>query len=265
MASHIDILDERDPMGVPFFGSILVHIGIGVLLFGVTLILPNREHWGDPSGGRMGSVAVSPVASIPLPNLGVQPNPLANDTKSKVPEAKPLPKEKPKAKAKAPEPDAIPIPKKSAPKKQAREYTPQPNKWQEQRKDLPNQLTSTVGAAASNPMYNLRGGGGVGVGTNSPFGSQFGAYAGILRDRVEQNWHTTELNIQVAAPVAITFSILRNGALVPGSVKVSQSSGNRALDFSAQRAVLDAAPFPPLPPQYTKNQADIELRFELRR
>ena len=106
---------------------------------------------------------------------------------------------------------------------------------------------------------------GSGVGTNSPFGSQFGAYAGILRDRVEQNWHTTELNIQTAAPVAITFSILRNGALVPGSVKVSQSSGNRALDFSAQRAVLDAAPFPPLPPQYSKNQADIELRFELRR
>jgi TonB family protein len=87
----------------------------------------------------------------------------------------------------------------------------------------------------------------------------------VLRDRVEQNWHTSELNIQGATPVAITFSVLRNGALVPGSVKVSQSSGNRALDFSAQRAVLDAAPFPPLPPQYSKNQADIELRFQLRR
>ena len=35
--------------------------------------------------------------SFDNPNLGTQPNPLANDTKSKVPEAKPLPKEKPKA------------------------------------------------------------------------------------------------------------------------------------------------------------------------
>jgi TonB family protein len=265
MASHIDILDQRDPMAAPFFGSILVHVGIGLLLFGVTLVFPEKEHWGSKEGGSMGSVAVNSVASIPLPNLGTQPNPLASDTKSKVPEAKPLPKEKAKPKVKQPDPDAIAIPKKNAPKTKAQEYTPDRNKWREQRKDLPNQLTSTVGQAANDPMYNLRGGGGVGVGTNSPFGSQFGAYAGILRDRVEQNWHTTELNIQTAAPVAITFSILRNGALVPGSVKVSQSSGNRALDFSAQRAVLDAAPFPPLPPQYSKNQADIELRFELRR
>jgi periplasmic protein TonB len=263
--AHIDILDQREPVAGPLLGSVVVHVAIGLLLFGATLIFPGREHWGDPNGGRFGSVAVSPVATIPLPNNGGQLNPLANDTKSKVPEAKPLPKEKPKQKVKAPEPDAIPIPKKTVAKKPPQEPAPERNKWREERKDLPNQLYSTTGQSANNPMYQLRGGGGVGVGTNSPFGSQFGAYAGVLRDRVEQNWHTSELNIQGAAPVGITFSILRNGALVPGSVRVSQSSGNRALDYSAQRAVLDAAPFPPLPQQYSKNQADIELRFELRR
>ena len=63
----------------------------------------------------------------------------------------------------------------------------------------------------------------------------------------------------------MTFGILRSGELVSGSVKVSQSSGNRALDYSAQRAILDAAPFPALPPQFNKTHADIELRFELRR
>src|SRR6185295_14160600 len=115
MASHIDILDQRDPIAGPLFGSILVHVGIGVLLFGATMIFGTREHWGDPNGGRFGSVAVSPVATIPLPSNGGQQNPLANDTKAKAPEAKP--KEKAKPKAKVPEPDAIPIAKKTAPKK----------------------------------------------------------------------------------------------------------------------------------------------------
>ena len=37
----------------------------------------------------------------------------------------------------------------------------------------------------------LAGGGGVGVGNNSPFGNQFGAYADLLRNRVAQYWKTT--------------------------------------------------------------------------
>jgi outer membrane biosynthesis protein TonB len=37
------------------------------------------------------------------------------------------------------------------------------------------------------------------------------------------------------------------------------------LDRSAQRSVVDANPFPPIPAAFTRNQADIELTFELRR
>ena len=143
----------------------------------------------------------------------------------------------------------------------------EPNKFRAQQKDLPNQAYSSVGQAVSNPMYQMPGGGGVGVGSNSPFGSQFGEYANRLRDQVARNWHTAEIDprIRTAPQVAVVFTLLRNGSLVPGSVKVSQTSGNAALDLSAQRAIRDAAPFQPLPPQYERDQAVLELRFELRR
>ena len=37
------------------------------------------------------------------------------------------------------------------------------------------------------------------------------------------------------------------------------------LDYSAQRAILDAAPFQALPPQFQRSEAEIEFWFELRR
>jgi TonB family protein len=49
------------------------------------------------------------------------------------------------------------------------------------------------------------------------------------------------------------------------STRVEQTSGNFALDLSAQRAIADAAPFPPLPAQYDKNEVQIELSFKLQR
>jgi outer membrane biosynthesis protein TonB len=48
-------------------------------------------------------------------------------------------------------------------------------------------------------------------------------------------------------------------------VRVAQRSGNSALDYSAQRAILDSIPFAPLPPGLRLNSADIEFVFELRR
>ena len=36
----------------------------------------------------------------------------------------------------------------------------------------------------------------------------------------------------------------------------------QALDYSAQRAILDAQPFPPLPPGFPKNDPEIEFLFD---
>jgi len=61
--------------------------------------------------------------------------------------------------------------------------------------------------------------------------------------------------------VIVTFVIHRDGSAT--DVRVEQSSGNRALDYAAQRAIYEATPFPPLPPGYERNEAKIEFWFQL--
>lgn len=263
MTPHADILEQPERLRRPFVQSLILHVAMVGLFAGATLIKPpGRVQWGDPGGGGMGAVAVNTVRSIPLPSSGPV-NPVANDTESRVPT--PPPKTKAAPKTQAPDPNAIALKSRNA-KKRA-EPAAAPNKFRAQQKDQPNQVYSSAGQAASSPMYTLPGGGGVGVGNNSPFGTQLGWYATRLRDLVAQNWRTSEIpaSVQSAQPVAVTFVLRRDGSLAPGSVKLVESSGNRAVDFSAQRAVLDAAPFPRIPAEFTRDQAQIELRFLLRR
>jgi protein TonB len=108
-------------------------------------------------------------------------------------------------------------------------------------------------------MFNKPGGGGVGVGDNSPFGDQFGWYAQRLIEQVGQHWQTAGLDSR-ARPAVVTFTIKRDGSVT--GVKLSQSSGNMAVDLSAQRAFFDAQ-FPPLPPQFPGGSATLDMRFVL--
>jgi TonB family protein len=114
-------------------------------------------------------------------------------------------------------------------------------------------------------MFGVPGAGGVGTGTGSPLGTRFGWYEALLRQRVAQNWRTQEIPAQIRMlPVAVvTFTIYRDGSVK--DVKVLKSSGNYQLDSTAQRAIYDSAPFPPLPPQFERDSARIEFWFELKR
>lgn len=263
-----DILDEPERLGRHFIGSLVLHGGSIAVFFGLTALHPfgKVEQWGDPNGGRFGSVAVNPVASIPIPSRSTRPNPVASDTESQVPQAPP---KKVKPKIEAPDPNAIALKSKKAKDKQ--KLIPHelatPKTWADAQPPRPNQVYSSVGQAAGSPLYQVPGGGGVGVGTNSPFGTRFGAYANILRDRVAQAWHVADINprIQTAPPVTVQFTIRKDGTLAPGLPRVVQTSGDANVDRSAQRAVMDAAPFPPLPNGFDRSEALVELTFVLRR
>ena len=167
---------------------------------------------------------------------------------------------------KAPPPDAIPLPSRNAERRPAPAASA-PNKFREQQQDLPNQVYSASGQRLNSPMIGMAGGGGVGIGNNSPFGTQFGDYANTVRNRVGQAWRTGEIDprIRSANPVVVTFTILRDGSVPEKSVQVKGRSGITALDISAQRAILDAQPFPPLPQGFSRSSADVEFTFELRR
>jgi protein TonB len=265
MAPHIDILDQPEPLGKPLAGSVALHISVGAaLLISAWIGHGSRVQWGDVNGGGMGSVAVNVVPRIPLPGRSGPINPVANDTESVVPT--PPPKAKAQRKVEAPEPNAIAIKSRNAIKKASRAASA-PNKFREQQQDLPNQVYSSAGQAVVSPMYGMTGGGGVGIGTSSPFGTQFGWYVNLLRDQVARNWRTSDLDprLRTAPQVWVTFTIRRDGSVAPGSVRITQRSGNQSLDYSAQRAIMDAAPFQALPPQFQRNEVEIEFRFELRR
>ncbi len=269
MSSHADILDHKEPLGRSFAGSLVLHISLAAAIVGYGVIRgSSKENWGDANGGGMGSVAVNVVSAIRLPTPTGPTNPVANDTESHVPEAKPKPL--PKVKPRPPDADAIPLKSRNAAKKEpkhvARDYSP-PNKFREQQIDRPNQIYSTQGQQVNTDLYAMSGAGGVGIGTDSPIGTRFGYYATIIRTKVAQNWHTGQVDPRLAsAPeVVVRFTLLRDGSVVASSVKVVQSSGNIPLDLSAQRAILDASPFGQLPQQYEKNEADLELHFILRR
>jgi periplasmic protein TonB len=265
MSAHFDTLDRPEPLGKWLAGSLVFHFSIaaGMVAFAWWESRPHAM-LGDVNGGRFGAVAVSAVSTIPLPQRSGPVNPVANPTESRVPE--PPPKPKPKPEAKLPEPDAIPLPSRNVPKRVSEEASP-PNKFREKQQDLPNQLYSRSGQALVSPMVQMQGAGGVSLGTNSPFGQQFGWYANLVRDKVAANWSTAEIDprLHTLPQAVVTFTIQRDGSVPPGSVKLVQKSGNFALDTSTQRAVLASTPFPPLPSGFPHNSADVEFTFELRR
>jgi protein TonB len=261
MTPHVDILEQPERLRKPLLASLVLHAGAFAGALAFTLAGGGaRQPFGSPNSGGPGSVAVNVVNRIPLPSRGGLVNPLARDTESLVPE--PPPKAKPQERAPEPEPDAIPIksrtaPKRPAPKASAGRYRAQP--------EAPNQVYSTAGQALSSPMVGQTGSGGVGVGEGSAFGTRFAYYEQLLKEQVARKWQTGDVDprLRTAPPVIVTFTILRDGSA--RNVRVAQRSGNAALDYSAQRAILDASPFPPLPQGFEHSEAHIEFWFELRR
>ncbi len=217
-----------------------------------------RDLFGDPTS-LGASAGVSAVAQIPIPRREGRVNRVANDTESQV-----APPEKTEKKPEAKPDDADAIPLKRKQKKTKQEVIASNQKYRED-PTLPNQVTSNLGQAAVTPMIGVQGSGGVGASASSPFGNRFGWYEKLIRERVAQRWRTNDVDSRLrTAPAAIvTFTIAKDGNI--SNIKIFQSSGNYALDQSAQRAVYEANPMPPLPQGFEKNSANIEFWFELKR
>jgi protein TonB len=259
MPGHADILDEQEAIRGAFLRSIALHLGLaGVVALGSMGILGSKvERWGDPHSLGGGAVGITPVNKIPLPQREGRINPVANDTESQIP-APPKPEARKPAAPKPAPPDAIALKSKNARTKPAdsgQRYTNVPN-------PKTNQAYSRTGQALTSPMFSQApGGGGVGSGSSSPFGNRFGWYEALLRDRVARNWNSQELDARIRNRVAVTFEIARNGSI--RNVRVTQSSGNFALDQSAQRAIIQSNPLPELPREFERDSATIEFWFSL--
>jgi protein TonB len=248
------------PLGKALAGSLLTHgLVIGLLVFSGLFNL-TKNNFGSPHASS-GSVGVNMVKTIPIPRNEGQVNPLANDTQSIVPQAPPpVVKVPPQVKA-PPEhaiaiPDKIEKPKKISEQQQLKEMFRPPTPYKT------NQLLSNTPQAASSQMYGMQGAGGIDIGPASVLGTRFGAYADLIRDRISQRWNTASVHSQPAQKCGVSFTIARNGTVT--NVQVTQPSGDYLLDTSAKRAVLDANPLPPLPAQFERNDATVELWFQLK-
>jgi protein TonB len=252
--SHPDLFDTREPLGKPFAGSLAIHAAIASALLYTWIYHPASKSFGDLQNSS-GSVGVSVVKTIPIPSKQGRVNPLANDTQSIVPQAPPTKKEA--QKAPPPDPKAIKIPSRTPVKKPVPEQT---SKYVYKPQELrPNQVYSDVAPALKSPNIGMQGAGGVGLGQNTTLGDRFGAYVNLMRQRIAEKWNTAGMSND-GKRVLITFSIMRDGRVQ--DVRVAQASGNYALDSSAQRAVLEAAPLQALPPTFEKDSAQVELWFQ---
>ena len=249
-----------EPTGKAFIGSLVTHGVVIGLITASGLFHLTRNNFGSPHASS-GSVGVNMVKTIPIARREGPVNPVANDTQSIVPQAPPPPKVQKQVKAQ-PE-KAIPIPdkvekpkKKLSPQQEVRDLFRPPVPYKD------NQVLSNTPQVANAPMYGIQGSGGIDIGPASVLGNRFGAYVDLMRDRISMHWNTASVHSQPSQKCAVTFTIARNGTVT--NVQVSQPSGDYLLDTSAKRAVLDSNPLPPLPAQFERNDATVELWFQLK-
>ncbi|HVV47893.1 MAG TPA: TonB family protein [Bryobacteraceae bacterium] len=248
-----------DPQGKAFLGSLITHaVVVGLVVTSGLFRLANNT-FGSPHASS-GSVGVNITSTIPIPRRPGPENALANDSTSIVPQA-PAPVKRQKQ-VKAPPEHAIPVPdrfdkpkKKFSPKQQMDAILKPPEPYRN------NQVLSPTPQAANSPLFGMKGSSGIDIGPSSVLGERFGAYGDLVRDRVSQHWNTASVHSLPSQKCAVSFTIARNGAIT--NVQISQPSGDYLLDTSAKRAVLDASPLPPLPREFERNNATVELWFQL--
>ncbi len=172
MVAHANAIDTRDGLGSPLVKSVVFHGALFAVLAGWAWVSNVRV---DPFGEKgVGGVTVVATDGIPMPQQSGRENPVANDTKSQVPD-RPKPVTRTQERD---DPDAVAL---DPVKKKRKKLTPFEQRILDQQKKLveqdlnPNQVYSSTGRATVSPLFSqsTTGAGGT-VGTGNPFGSRFG-------------------------------------------------------------------------------------------
>lgn len=248
-----------------FFGySVFLHAALtAFMIFGVW-IQRSGNPWGGIGGGDSGvKVSLVSNAGIPMPST-------ANPTESvAVDPTKGLNKEEPKPKEPEPKTDATKIPKFDKekplpPSKKSRVFepkTPPPSNAVPYGKggqmNVPSGYSDTPGPLNGGLAVQGQGGG--------DFAARYAWYVEAVRRAINQNWIQTTIDPPVRAArrakTTVTFTINRDGSIK--GIRVAQTSGNRSMDDSAQRALLSVDHFPALPADYSGRYVDVTFDFDL--
>ena len=257
---HPEILDQPEPLNRAFVAAVTLHVTLvaGMGIYG--WMSSHGESFGAQNAGG-GAIGIEAVKSVPLLHSGPQ-NPVANDTESQVPQqpAKPLEREKEQKVS----PNAVALKMKQ--KKRLADVASEHQKFRPFKEIDHNQVFATQAPQVSNPLFSaMPGSGRIGTGANTTLGTRFAGYAQQIQQLVAQKWHTNDVDgrVQTAPVVIASFDLMRDGRI--RNLRIVQQSGISALDYSVQRAILEASPFPPIPPGFDKDSAKVEFTFELKR
>lgn len=262
MTQHADdILDSRETIRGAFAGAVALHLAAIAALMISGWLASHTNAFGAPDAGG-GAVGIEAVNSIPIQHHGPE-NPLANDTQSEVPQT-PVKQPVERKKAEKPPKDAIPLKMKNL--KKPAKVASERQRYRPFDQLENNQVTSSQAPQVSSKLYSAQPGSGrVGTGANTTLGFRCAGYAAQIQQLVAQHWRTADVDARVqTAPVVIaTYDLMGDGSI--RNVRLLQTSGISTLDYSVQRAIQDASPFPPIPPACGKDSAKVEFTFELKR
>jgi protein TonB len=257
---HPDILDQREPLNRAFLAALTLHVTLigGLGIYG--WVSTHRDSFGAQNAGG-GAIGIEAVKSIPLLHSGQQ-NPVANDTESQVPQQPAKPIEQAKEEKVSPKAVALKMREKKRPADVASER----QRFRPFKEIDKNQVFAKQAPQVSNPLFSaMPGSGRIATGANTTLGTRFAAYGQQIQQLVAQKWHTNDVDARVqTAPIVIaSFDLMRDGSI--RNLRVPQQSGISALDYSVQRAILEASPFPPIPSGFERDSAKVEFTFELKR
>jgi len=250
-----------------FSYSVLFHISLTALLLAGVWLERTGESWGGPGGGDS-AVKVNLVGAV---SAGIPMPPTINPTDSQVIDpTKGLNMEEPQPKPPVQPKDTTPIPKFEKekplpPSKKSKVFenkTPPPNNAINYGKGgnprMPTGYSQEPGPLSNSGIAASGPGGG-------DFANRYGWYVAAIRRAVNQNWmqNTIDPAVRAArrAKTTVTFTINRDGSVK--NIRIEESSGNRSMDDSAQRALLSIDRFPPLPSDYSGTYVNVTFDFDL--
>lgn len=226
------ILDRRG--GKPRTGWAIIVALIGHAVVALTAILAPllAEHNREP-------IEFQAVTIVPVQALGV-PDPEPRQPERQAP---PEPERTPPPETKPPAPAAA-SPSASKPATTERRRAPEPAPVRpQQRRGSP--LGSDI---ASSPF------GAAGVGLDNP-DFTYGYYVDQMLSMIGGAWAPPRVSGKIET--IVHFRIARDGAVT--ELSLAKSSGNRAFDDAALRAVQNAAPLPPLPASFLSDSLGVNL------
>jgi protein TonB len=90
----------------------------------------------------------------------------------------------------------------------------------------------------------------------------FTYYLRQLQAKISERWAPPRGQVAGGERVIVLFEIGRDGQIKEPAVE--RSSGNAIYDQSALRAVMEASPFPPLPPEFKAASLKVHFGFEFK-